>query len=91
MLISKTRNVKLRASQLNWSYLVGVTYITASTHKTVVRTGCIRLLIDKMKLLEDNVDIQINSSKILGNLAVNGTSVSEVKPSQPNFFFSNFN
>ena len=47
---------------------------TASTHKAIVRTGCIRLLVDKMKIFEDNVDIQINSCKILGNLAVNGKS-----------------
>ena len=38
----------------------------------MIRTGCIRLLVDKMKIFEDNVDIQVNSCKILGNLAVNG-------------------
>ena len=38
----------------------------------MVKTGCIRLLVDKMKIYEDNVDIQVNSCKILGNLAVNG-------------------
>ena len=38
----------------------------------MIHTGCIRLLVDKMKIFEDNVDIQVNSCKILGNLAVNG-------------------
>ena len=38
----------------------------------MIRTGCVRLLVDKMKIFEDNVDIQVNSCKILGNLAVNG-------------------
>ena len=54
------------------SYVIYRNVISACVHDVIVRTGCIRLLVDKMKIFEDNVDIQVNSCKILGNLAVNG-------------------
>lgn len=48
-------------------------YISESVHETVVRRDGVSKLIELMRTYEDNVDIQLNGCKTIGNLAVNGT------------------
>ena len=43
-------------------------------HVTVVQRDGVGRLVELMRLYEDNVDIQLHSCRVLGNLAVNGMS-----------------
>ncbi|KAL4229590.1 hypothetical protein ACF0H5_012628 [Mactra antiquata] len=46
--------------------------LKATVHETVVRKDGVSKLIELMKTYEENVDIQMNGCKTIGNLAVNG-------------------
>jgi len=44
-------------------------------HETVVRRDGVSKLIDLMRHYEDNDEIQLNGCKVIGNIAVNGKSL----------------